>query len=70
MSADAERRDPLDVVLDVGAHIFAEIIDEGDVALTKIAEIEAILDDMIAKLPTTDPAVPWNALAEIRKVLR
>lgn len=42
----------------------------GEEAIIKLATIEGILDDLMARLPTLDPAVPWDALHAIRKAMR
>lgn len=68
MSADADKQ--LDAMIDIAARVFAEPLDEGAEAIAKIAEIEAIIDDLIAKLPTSDPAAPWDALTAIKQTLR
>lgn len=48
----------------------AQRFHDGEEAIVKLAAIEEILDALMARLPTLDPAVPWDALHAIRKVMR
>jgi hypothetical protein len=43
---------------------------DGEDAMARLAEIEEIVGDVIAQIPTTNPSVPWDALLAIRKALR
>lgn len=43
---------------------------DGEEAVVKLAAIEEIIDALMDKIPTLDPAVPWDALTAIRKVMR
>ena len=59
-----------DVAVAREARRLSEQLRAADEAFVRLAEIQAIIDQVIACIPTTDPEVPWNALLAIRKVLR
>lgn len=50
----------------------SEELARGEEAVCKLAEIEAIIDDILVKYSADvlDPMDPWNTLMAIRKVLR